>query len=410
MHKKKRILFISSIGSGGAVTSLYSTLCGLDRDRFELFVLFYDANKYIEMFHTIGAKVLVLNDMDPELIKSYYDYRKKQKNISNNNLFLKKIKLFLPQLRLDIKLARHGVKIIRDERIDLVHGNTYFSRGMVLAAIFAHVPQVCHCRNFAIPNKSAKLLARIVSRYLYVSDAIRIHYQQHGIAKNKGEVLYEPIDTTIFQPSMDNVSLRREFLISESTKIITNAGRITPWKGQDWFLEAMEILIVSHPDVKLLIVGEAGNNEEDQHFYIKLQEIAAREKLLNKVIFTGLRDDMPEIMSASDIVVHSALKPEPFGRVIAEAMATNTPVIATSEGGVPEIIKHQENGILVTPGDSIYLADSVSRLIDDAEFSAGLAEKGRRYVKDQFSLSSHVEQLHSLYDLILQDRESKNHC
>lgn len=70
--------------------------------------------------------------------------------------------------------------------------------------------------------------------------------------------------------------------------------------------------------------------------------------------------------------------------------------------------QQQENGILVSPADSVYLADLVARLINDADFSAGLPEKRRRFVKDQISLSGHIVQLHTLYDLILQERASQN--
>jgi glycosyltransferase involved in cell wall biosynthesis len=401
-NKKKRILFISGQNDGGAVISIYSTLCGLDLNQFEPVILFYRTNVYIDMFRKTGAKVLILEDIDKKLIEAYD--RNIKENDFNDNSFLKKIKCFIPNLWLDIKVTKHGIKIINHEKIDLVHHNMFFSREMVAAGLFTHVPQVCHCRHFGTPSHSSKLLAKTISNYIYVSNAIRNHYEKHGIEKNKGQVIYEPIDTTIYCPSHDNTTIRKEFSIAKNTKIITNAGRITPWKGQDWFLEAMDLLIDSHPNVLLLIVGEAGSDKDDQNFYLKLQKIVNKGNLKGKVIFTGLRNDIAEIMSASDVVVHSAISPEPFGRVIAEAMATSTPVIATSEGGALEIIEHQETGLLVRPGDSKELANLVARLIDDAKFSNALAKNGKHFVENKFSLQEHIDQLQSLYKKNLQKK------
>lgn len=397
--KRKKILFISEPGEGGAVISLYCTLCGLDKNRFEPIVLFYKNNIYIDLFAEQSEKVFILENIAPNLVDRGTKARKLNRT-KNANIF-KRTFFLLSSLWFDIRLSVQGIKLIKNERIDLIHHNMAFVREMVLSAIVTNTPQISHCRHFYKFTSSAKKLSRFINHYFYVSGAIEKLFIKQGIEESRGDILYEPIDTSIYYPINDTSFLREEFNLSKHTKIITNIGRITHWKGQDWFLEAMKSVIEEYPDVSIWIVGEPGTSEADQQFHKKLQEIAKTGGLKDKVVFTGLRNDMAQIMSASDVVVHSSVKPEPFGRVIAEAMATHTPVIATAAGGALEIIADQETGLLVPAGDSKTMAKSVLQLITDIPFSEKLSENGYQSVTKKFTLSNHIEIVHRVYDTIL---------
>jgi glycosyltransferase involved in cell wall biosynthesis len=134
-------------------------------------------------------------------------------------------------------------------------------------------------------------------------------------------------------------------------------GRVTPWKGQDVFLEALARVPCAHG----IIVGLV--DEGNRAFEAALRTRAERSDLRGRVHFLGYRKDIPELMCSVNAVVHASTQPEPFGRVIVEAMLAGTIVIATDAGGVPEIIESGLNGILVPPNDVDALARAMSDII-----------------------------------------------
>jgi glycosyltransferase involved in cell wall biosynthesis len=112
-----------------------------------------------------------------------------------------------------------------------------------------------------------------------------------------------------------------------------------------------------------------------------------------RIHWLGFREDIPELMAASDIVLHTSVAPEPFGRVIVEAMLARRPVVATLGGGAEEIIQTPETGVLVPPGDAIALADAVLGLLDrpDRRLAMGLA--GRARAETMFGLATMLEEI-----------------
>ncbi|MCC6234089.1 MAG: glycosyltransferase family 4 protein, partial [Verrucomicrobiales bacterium] len=104
-----------------------------------------------------------------------------------------------------------------------------------------------------------------------------------------------------------------------------------------------------------------------------------------------------DALSDLDLLVHASLKPEPFGRVLIEAMAVGVPVIAARAGGVPEIVTHELNGMLATPGDLTAYSAALGRLIQDSEYRHRMAEAGRRTVVERFSLERVVDDFETLF-------------
>ena len=234
-------------------------------------------------------------------------------------------------------------------------------------------------------------------------DALTIakHYGEKLISMKNSQVIYDPIDIDLFKNTSNNIDIRKIFSINNGEKIITNVGRITPWKGQDYFLRAIEEIINEYPSIKVLIVGSAGNTQKSQLFYKSLVEQVSSCSLNNHVIFTGERSDVAELMAASDIVVHSASEPEPFGLVVAEAMAAGTPIIATNAGGVVEIIDDGVTGLLVPPKNHPEMANAIKSLLDSTNFSTKLAIRAQAEVSKKYLISKHITKIQDLYSNIL---------
>ena len=171
--------------------------------------------------------------------------------------------------------------------------------------------------------------------------------------------MYNGIDPSPFEAvtAAEVDDLRRELGL-EGVQVVGAFGRITPWKGQNVLLEALPYL----PDVHALVVGEA--KSEERTYAEALRQQSKDLGLEDRVHFVGFRRDIPQLMRLSDVVVHTSVAPEPFGRVVVEGMLASRPVVATRGGGVLEIIDDGDNGVLVPPGDPNALAEVLTRLVD----------------------------------------------
>jgi glycosyltransferase involved in cell wall biosynthesis len=160
-------------------------------------------------------------------------------------------------------------------------------------------------------------------------------------------------------------------------------------------------MVHSVPQIKALIVGEVEPGLRQQKYYKRLQHLVKTLGLSNNVIFTGFRADTPQLMAASDIIVHSASEPEPFGRVVVEAMAACRPVIATAAGGVLEIIEDQVNGFLVPPQNSLAMAKAILHLLNNPQQASTIALRAQQHVRERFSTQQHIMAVQRMYQHVL---------
>ena len=244
-------------------------------------------------------------------------------------------------------------------------------------------------------------LARSIDKFIYMSTAIEQCYQTLGIPASQGQVIYDPFDLTMFDKLNHSKELRAEFGLTEQDCLISNVGRLDWWKGQDFFLEALGQLVPSQNNVKALLVGTPDETAESQAHNNKLHKLVKDLNLQENVIFAGFRSDVPKIMAASDIVLHSASEPEPFGRVVVEAMAAGRPVIATAAGGVLDIVKDNVTGLLVPPKDADAMADAIRALSQDRQRATEMGRRGRIDVENRFTIDQHIMAIQQVYDEIL---------
>lgn len=168
----------------------------------------------------------------------------------------------------------------------------------------------------------------------------------------------------------DIVSARRALGLPEGF-LVGHFGRVTPWKGQHVLVEALG----ATPDASAIVVGAA--EEEDRAYLRSLQDRARATGVSDRIRFLGLRNDVPRLLHLVDVVAHTSTDPEPFGRVIVEAMLAGRPVVATHGGGVGELVEDGVTGLLVPPGDGTALAAAWTRLRADPALAARLAAAGR---------------------------------
>ena len=165
-------------------------------------------------------------------------------------------------------------------------------------------------------------------------------------------------------------------------------GRVTQLKDYETFIKAIFLVKKEIPNIKALIVGGVRSDKEE--YLNSLKKLVKELALEDNISFTGSQSKIAEIYTLSDIVVSSSKKPESFGRAVAEAIAMNTPVIATNHGGVKDIIIENINGFFFEVGDEKMLANNIFK-------SKELKFDGYKYISENFSLENMVDKTIEVY-------------
>lgn len=170
-------------------------------------------------------------------------------------------------------------------------------------------------------------------------------------------------------------------------------SRLAAWKGQHVLVDA----IARTPDLQAVIVGGALFGEAA--YEAELRQRIATLGLEDRVRLLGFRSDIPQLMKSVDIIAHTSIAPEPFGRVIVEGMLAGRPVVASRAGGVPEILSDGVTGLLVTPGDAGDLARALERLRDPA-LAASLCTRAYGVAKEHFSVAHCADRIAGLIESV----------
>ena len=321
-----------------------------------------------------------------------------KKGFKVNLIVIKRVHL----LRNFLKLVR----FIKEGRFDIVHSNMYDANTPArVAAKLAGIPVIiAHEHN--IENWKRKkekmvdrLLANFTDKVVAVSQGVKnFLIEEEGIPESKIEVIYNGIDIKRFENV--KVSMRekkKEFGIASQEKVVGIVSRIAPQKGHKYFIQVATKILKSFPDTKFLIVGEGKRDLEGE-----IKKIVREQGIEKQVIFTGSREDIPEIISIMDVFVFPSLR-EGFGNVLVEAMACKKPIVAFDIPGVNEVIVNGKTGFLVSPGEVEVLAEKTNLLLKDREIREKMGEFSTQRAK-VFSIERMVEKTESLYDELLHEK------
>ena len=221
-------------------------------------------------------------------------------------------------------------------------------------------------------------------------------------SESKITVIYNSVDTDLWHPGLkeseETEKIRRDYGLSPGRTVVF-VGRTIVQKGISFLLEAMEIVRERLPGVKLLVVGSPvyGARQSDP-FTRKLKKRASQ--MADTVTFTGYidRDKTPYFYAAADVTVVPSVWDEPFGKVVIESMATGVPVIGSRRGGIPEIIDHRIDGILVNNPENVNsLAKHIVDLLEDPGCLKEMGTKARLKAVEKFATSIRLERVRSFY-------------
>jgi glycosyltransferase involved in cell wall biosynthesis len=199
-------------------------------------------------------------------------------------------------------------------------------------------------------------------------------------------VVYNGFDSRRFEEidAQESAEIRITLGI-DNAPLIGLFSRLSYWKGQHILLEAVKEL----PQVQVILVGDALFGEAE--YVCKLKALATVPELAGRVHWLGFRDDIPTLMKACDIIVHTSTEPEPFGRVVVEGQLAQKPVIASAAGGVLELIEDGINGYVFPPQNAIALRQLIRQLIEDPDLAKAIAQQGYERAKANFALEKILE-------------------
>ena len=268
-----------------------------------------------------------------------------------------------------------------------------------LASILSRRPLVHHLHDilsadhFSRTNRrlAVTLANRFASLVIANSKATQRAFVEAGGRSDITDVIYNGFEPEFYQNhKSDPIEIKQQLGLNGKF-VVGHFSRLSPWKGQHVLLEA---LTHCPSEVTAILVGEALFGEHD---YVEhLHERVAALGLEDRVRFLGFRSDIVSLMSACDLVAHTSTIPEPFGRVIVEAMLCERPVVAAQAGGAIELVETGKTGWLVPPGDSLQLAAAITTCRQQPELAKTVAHQAQLQASQRFDLSAINQQIAQL--------------
>jgi glycosyltransferase involved in cell wall biosynthesis len=383
MTKIKVLHLITRLDMGGSAFNTIETVARLDKEKYEVYLMSgktYDPKGEMKLLlASKGVECRFLKDLVREIN------------------FFKDIKAFF-------KL----IKIFKSHTFDIVH--THSSKAGILgrwAAFFAKTKYIVHTPHghvfygyFGKLRTSIfifleKIAAKITSKIITLTYKGKEEHVSFKISeKEKFVPIYSGIDLSLFnnvEGSSD--TYREKFGFSDGDFVFGSVARLDLIKGNQYIIEAMADVVKENPRVKLILVGDGQEKE-------KLEQLVSKLGLSDNIVLAGFQENVVPLIAMMDVFILASLN-EGMGRVILEAMACKKPVIASSTGGIPELVKDKESGILFPVGDVGALIDAMKVLMDDLEMRKQMGSEGYSRVKDVFSVETMVQKIDQLYqDLI----------
>jgi len=278
--------------------------------------------------------------------------------------------------------------LVRDGGVDVIHAHLWTAHQIAaLAGRLARVPVVAtaHGMHITMPDLEAHLLGR--THLCLVSEAARAHALAAGARASRVHVVRNGVDVGVFAPQ------RRT---QHRPVTIGYVGRLSPEKHPQLFVRAAARVRRDCPDARFAIVGDGPLRGE-------LAALAERLHVDDVLTFTGVRADMPQVYAAIDILALTSWH-EGTPLALLEAMASGLPVVATSVGGVPELVTVGVTGLLSRPGDDAALARALVELVLDPARRAAFGRAARARALAEFSLARYVDATAALLRTVAAER------
>jgi glycosyltransferase involved in cell wall biosynthesis len=395
--RPQRILYIEANEDGtvgGSHRVLFDLVCNLDRTRYEPVVLFYQDNAYASRLRAHGVEVIILEEL-----------RARERAIRRNGSRLAKV-------RENFATIVRRFRFLRQHRIDLIHINNSPATGnddWLPAARVLRIPCVTSVAGDARGPGGGwlhKRLFRAFDYYLSVSQFINEAMLRAGIKSDRMDLIYPGVDLESFRARVKRTreEVRRELGIPGHAVMALMVGNVRQWKGQHVVLAALELM---PPTARngFYVAFAGAVTADDRPYMNELEATVQRAGLADHVAFLGSRDDVPDLLNASDIALHASVRPEPFGLVVVEAMSLGKAVVAANSGGPAEVVD-RTSGITFDPMAPAQLAEVLTNLLANP-IRRGELGKGALQRAEQFTARRYAAGVRRVYERVLPERSAQ---
>ena len=291
--------------------------------------------------------------------------------------------------------------IVKKERINILHAHQgkVFWPCIIMKLIFGKKLKVVFHRHAQLPHRFySRMHYTFADGVIAISKAVaKGLIEREKVPAQKVKVVYNGTDFIRFNSGVSGSEVREKYLLTGKPVIGTAAAMNRPkGKGQEYLLEAAQIVKITFPQARFLIVG-TGEIEED------LKKLAKKLGVAGEVIFAGYQEEIEKYIAAMDIFCFLSWDTEGFGQVMAEAQGMGKPVIGTNIGGIPETFRDYETGVLIPSKNSELLAQVIIMMLSNKELLANMGRKAEAFAKENFSLDRMVDGVMGVYDEITGD-------
>lgn len=403
LRPAKRVLYVENgIGYGGAIICLRHLVRNLDRNRYAPMVITgLGDERYQEIAAEAPWKHIPDRRLDVSALRRALAAWRGASALPGLRWLLSQglarlddAANFLPSLVQTLwVMARFRPAIVH------VNNEPLCNRAAVLAGKMLRVPVVSHVRGDQKGSALMHPLYRLPDYFITVSRWVSESIGQIGVPEDRRTYIYDGIELGKLDLHADGSGFRHTNGLPLGAFIVGLVGLLIPWKGQQMFLEAAQLLSAKLPDAVFAVVG--GTPEEFEYFESELRGFVRDAGLDERVVFTGHVRDMAAAYNGLDVVLSASTSPEPLGTMIIESMTMARPVLAPDHGGAVEMIEDGRTGLLFKAGDAADLASKIERLYQQRQLGVELGTAARAHALQTFAVDRHARQVEAVYDRIL---------
>jgi glycosyltransferase involved in cell wall biosynthesis len=322
----------------------------------------------------------------------------------------------IPSLRSARAAGQLGafVRHLRRHRIDIVHTTTLYPNifgvvGAWLARTPVIVASVRDMGQIWTPGllRAQRLACRLADAVVTNAEAIAARLRAEGYAPGKITVIRNGVRPSAVA-RRSHPGFRRELGVPPGAPLVGAVCRLHPVKRLEDFVDAAALLLRRFPDARFVVVGPVAGSASRENYTSMLRERAAALGIGERVILTGTRDDVAELLSELDVSVLSSAS-EGLSNTLLESMAAGVPVVATAVGGNPEVVVDGVTGLLTPAGEPAALAAAVASLLEAPERAGEFGQAGQRRVAEHFGCERMVAQTTHLYRRLLARAAARRH-
>ena len=285
-------------------------------------------------------------------------------------------------------------RLMRERGVSLVHTHSSVDSWLGGLAAKSLGRPVVRSRHVSIPIRRRRALVyRLADRIITSGEGVRAMVIGAGITPERVVAISAGVDSARFHPGVSGKAVRDELGLG-AAPMVGLVANVRGSKGHNVFLDAARAVLTAAPETRFLIVGD-GVGFEDVKGRVRQLGLEARVHL------TGFRRDIPEVMAALDVLALPSIRSEAIPQVIPQALAVGTPVVASTVGGSPELIRDGENGRLVPPADPAALAAAILELLREPERARAMARAGQVMVQARYTIDATMARTTAVYRELL---------